>query len=646
MKKIVTLLSLAAAAGALALSAVGAKHVEESKADPATKERYIPTDSFGTLHMNYDKSIGDLLRGRNERFWSGGSGFDAQERTFNAMDTFADSIHRAGGEGWTGAIQSPDITLTNSSRRYISFLFGGGAEGAEGKIFINIWSPSLGRNVVEDIRPKFDGSGSFDESKPDDQKLNAPVSCNMAFFYLELPSELVGETFAVYVKDEKTGGYGGFTFGNLYVDQTIEDVARHFSAHKNQMKLNRFTSKWNENACNYVINTTYADSYYDTVKAAEANLRDADDDFETNVHLTNWAYDMDHSRYPNNDIANLNWAGIYSDVDEKYDEGYFSVGMPMNQTGDYYLRAEFESSGVYEDASYRLVSPSFKLSGAGFVSAKLGGGTAVLEVLDENDNVLASSATAEAVDENKLRPGFHGEANREETFNIALSGVRLNTMSRVYLDVSSHIGETVKVSIKDARTGFGWGLAYFDEIKTYYSSTPSFKVEVCRQADHYVTVPDEYVGSNSTAFGKAFAFWRNYLSVLREGSTQYCSERTSDAVKSLLNEYKDLSEAAQRIVCASQDYQRVGEGTWYDVSPSIREANDQYSISHSLAYLAAENGVSGVVVYGNAGIIQSLLVNSENQSSTVTLIAIVAIVSVMSLSVLLIIKKRKITNKQ
>ena len=608
MKKLLSILSICVGLGVCA-GLVGAKSnsSEEVSAAGPGYQTYVPvTDGWIENYANGTNDVWKLVRGRNDTFWD--------TRTFNAMDEFVDSIHKAdGGEAWRGAYRTPELTLYDNDHRYISFLFGGGPDN----IFMNVYQVS-------------GEAGAGDRIDHVHTMFDAPVrSCNMSFFYYELPSQIQpGDRFLLYVEDGRESDYGGFTFGGIHINQTLEDVAKTFSAHKTQIKLNEYYHADNLSACESILNFYANDNYYATVRTAEAALANADEDFEVNHHMSMWAYDYVNSN------ANINFNGVISDIDYKQDD-YFQVGMPSNKTGDMYFRAE--NTGVAEDAKYRLVSSEFTLSGSGFVSAKLGGGTAVLEVLDSNYDVLVSSATAEATGDNKLRPGFHGEANQAETFNIAETGVRLNTMSRVYLDASAYVGHKVRIAISDARTGGSWGLAYFDEIKTYYASTPSFKVDVATQGDHYVVIPDEYVGSASTAFGKAHAFWRSYLGLLREGNTDYCTARVSDDVKTLLNTYKSIGEDAQRIVCASQDYQRIGEGTWYDVNPTVFASNAQYSISHSLSYLAEENGVNGVVVYESGAVTSRI----NNQSNNMVILIIVISLSVLSILVLLVIKKRK-----
>ena len=153
MKKILPILSLSLASAALVLggvAALGKGAVNEVK---ATSDAVFPAPDYTTYvpvadgwientDGSAESSLASLIRGRNDRFWSGqSSGFDSQERTFNATDEFVDTIHKANGanndnksEGWRGAYRTQNLTLKDNNHRYVSFLFGGGS----GDIFVNI----------------------------------------------------------------------------------------------------------------------------------------------------------------------------------------------------------------------------------------------------------------------------------------------------------------------------------------------------------------------------------------------------------------------------------------------------------------------------------------------------------------------------
>ena len=597
-------------------------------------QTYVPVGDgwVETTDGSEKTEVGDIIRGRGERFWSGGSGFDSQERTFNAMDEFVDTIHKAKGrEGWRGAYRTPELTLADNDHRYISFLFGGG----EGDIFINIFQVSGeagSGDRIAGIRTAFNldsENGNYDSNKDKDDSLkkNAPISCNMVFKYFELPAEIKpGDRFLIYVRDGKTSDYGGFTFGGIHINQTLEDVAKYFSAHKKQVDINGYTSPWNRNASDFVLNYYATDAYYSTVRTAEAALTDADDNFEINDHLSSWAFDYEFSTAP------LDFNQVSSDRDGKD----WTERMPANKTGNRFFNAD--TTGIGEGEKYRFVSNEFTLGGTGFVSAKLGGGTAVMSLIDNEGNELVSSRIAEATGTNILNAGFHDAS----VANIMASGARLNTMSRTYLDASAHLGKRVRVVLSDDRTGGNWGLAYFDEVVTKYDVVPHLRVDQIEQQwgenpTYHGVVSDKYVGSLSTNFGKAYDFVQRYYSLMRNptNGVSWCDMLNNDDVKNLLSEYKGLALEVKSLVDNAQDYDFGKDATSENFFNE--EADTSYTIGETMAY------IDSVVSLGSPS--GSVLPNISGNDSGSTIIITFASVALFSgLAIGLIVYKRKKAN--
>ena len=595
MKRILPLIGLTTLAVGAVVGVSSIKpQTKEAKAQEPEYTTFVPlTDGYiEATDGSAGKSVDDLKRGRNERFWSGGSGFDSQERTFNSNDDFIDTIHRAGGEGWRGNYRTPEIKLVDDDHRYISFLFGGGA-GSD--IFFNVWHErnkdgsqtfpeGYNRNVIEGQQTFFDNTGHYDSEDPD--KLNAPISCNMTFRYCYIPDSVkVGDYFRLFVRDGKTSDYGGFTLGDIHVNQTLEDVAKSFSAHKIQMELNKYTSDWNENAIDYVLNFYANNSYYAAVRAAEASLTDADNNFDVNDHLSNWAYDWQFSS------AIINFNGIISDNDAKD----WTERMPANKSDNRYINADV--SGIGESEKYRIISNEFTLSGTGFISAKLGGGTAVMSLIDNTGAELVSSRVAAAEGTNILNGAFIDAG----VANIMTSGARLNTMSRTYLDASAHLGKRVRVVLSDERTGGNWGLAYFDEVVTKYTSLPTLKVDKIQQQFgenplYHGVVTDKYFGDKTTTFGKAYDFVQSYYGVMRSSSNgqSYCDVIDTTDVQNLITAYEALDSDVKALVDAAQDYDFGSSATsenWY-----LAEANLSFTIGQTMITLVAQNSGSVVKV--------------------------------------------------
>lgn len=628
MKKINKFLTTALACGVLGGSVAAAtlapRASSEVRADD-DYQTYVPvnsgwvekTDNGIDYYALDDYSA--YLRGRNDRFWSGASeGWDSQERTYNAVDQFIDSFKEGGNETRIN-YRTPELTLYDDDHRYICFNYSGLNSG---EIFINVWNVSRGFDAVTNIKPFFDEApnGTYDDNKDkaDDLKKYGEITCNQTFRFLELPSGdkgiNVGEKFLLFVHDGSTAGFGFFTFGGLYINQTLTEVAKHYSVQKTQMQLNKQlnTTPWNNNAIDYVMNFYATDDYYLAVRTAESNVDSVDDGFEVNTQLSNWAYDQSNSIYENGDLASLNFGYMYSDKEYKWG-GYFYDNdglMPLNKTGEKFLTGEPDdidtyNTGLPESAKYRLVSPEFKLSGTGLISAKIGGHYARLSLLDANYDVLATTADGDG-----NNPAFKDA----DMTNIFTSGARMCTMTRFYLDCSKYLNQRVHIAIEDSKVGGGWGLAFFDEIITKYNSLPSFVLDSLRQthpnSEHvdYGVIMNKLVLASSEedefipAFKEAFDFVEEYFEVARNSSSNYswCSVSKSD-LGTLEDDYDGLSDEAKTLVDSSEDYYYVNSqvSKVYNIGQSMSAIKTGvYPVPNGIGFLSplTSDGLSYAII--------------------------------------------------
>ena len=543
MKKLLgfALLGIAAVGASLtSIRSAKTAEIHEAKAE-ALVEKYIDVNT-----ENFDH---DLISGGNATFWNEGY-FYGTNRPF--INTFL-------REGDTFEIRSRKWV---QSGEYVSFLIGGGphyggtdenvdsSKGAPAN-FVNIWSETKGVNVGENIC----NSGFKDPT----------ISCNMIFRYVFIPEEYRGDEFLAYIRDNSSSRFGGVTFGELKVNQTWDEVVASFSNH---LATYQFSCNNTPNTNQYkAIKDFYAtNDYYADLRTALAAKESADDDFEDNDALSKWAIDRLNTVDVNGNLITIDHNRIVNNAETKGDE-YFKVPMPMNKTGDYFVNAD--TSGIAEPSKYRLVSSSFKLSGVGLISAKMGGGTAVLSLLDDDGNELASTRTAAAEGTNYLNPAFVN-GSQEDSFNIMQSGIRLNTMTRVYLDCHEHLGKTVRVAISDGRTGGEWGLAYFDDVVTKYDEYPAIQAEQITQKDgettYYGVVTDKYMGSQETTFGKAWKYVNDYYNLMRAKSNRvsWCDIKDSAEVTSLLSSYEGFDPSIKAIIDASMDYSHGKDATAED----------------------------------------------------------------------------------
>ncbi len=615
MKKILTALGLAAIAGGLTVGAVklGTKKVEQVKADEVVT-KYLPMNDTNFYRGGFsDVAMGNLISGRFETF-------HGDRRSYNAMDNFLNTMAKV-GEGETGWVRSVRWVHKGG---YVSFLLGG-----NGNNFVNIWAePEEGKengaNVFANIKNDFHASrDSYDSAYENGEASDFELSANMALKYFYIPDEYIGRELIVYIEDCTTSYYGGVVFGDLRVNQTLEEVARTFAAHKQQIALDAQSTTQNNYSATYMLNTYYVGAGYSALATAESSLDNADEGFET-YGLSNWAYDRAFSN------ANINVATIVSNNDAKD----WTERMPANKTGNLYVNAD--GSGIAEDAKYRLISNEFTLSGTGFISAKLGGGTAVMSLIDSTGAELVTSRIAEATGTNILNKGF---VDNGGVGNIMSSGSRFNTMSRTYLDASAHLGKKVRVVLSDDRTGGNWGLAYFDEVVTKYASVPTFKVDKIQQQWnesplYHGVVVDQYVGSASTDFGKAYDFVTRYYGLMRSSAHgfSWCTISEDDDVKALLAEYKTLTANVANIVSASMDYSFGASATSENFY--LTEADVSYTIGQTMTALDNELSPSS----------NKTIAMFDTNASAITFIIVVSVLGIAVASLVAaysVLKKRK-----
>ena len=571
MKRINKILTLGLSLGLLGgvLVGVSAHKRVETKADGVVKYLPMNGDNFYTCYErhnnnefddNFDgRSISDLTSPRRDTFHDG-------RKTFNALDPFLNTMSRV-DEWRVGSVRS--IRWVHKGG-YVSFLLGGNNDN-----FINVWDETDPHNVVTEARSGFYSSRGdcWDDDYRNGVKAGFELSGNMAFKYYYIPDDLIGHELIFYIRDCTTGYYGGVTFGDCRVNQTLEEVVRSFEAHKLQLKLDGELTTQNAWGRDYMLNTLYKTSYYDTLNNA-AGLLNADEGFET-YGLSNWAYDGSNS------TADINFFDIISSENAKE----WREKMPANKSDNLYVNAD--TSRIAEERKYRLISDPFTLSGTGLVSVKMGGNSSKIELLDADTLALIDGVT---------NPNFVDAY----AGNIAQSGARLNTMTRLYIDWGAHVNKKVRIALSDCREGGSWGLAYFDELITKYDNYPSFKVDLFTQNGEYFENEefhshDPYNGyildtfdarERSSAFADAYNFLKNeYFAKLHTPSTGFNFAKASDATKiAVVKAYNALTAEAKAIVNASSDLEMSGNNAdwWFNTFST------EHSISVAFAPVVEE----------------------------------------------------------
>lgn len=630
MKNIKKILTLGLGLGLLGGSLVAAgahknKNVQAEALHDVAYEKFVPMLAENLESAGF-ANVGDHIRSGHPSYWDNRY-YGTTENVLDTVDIMGDKK----GDFRTQWFKQEKSTA--EKKMYITFLLGGNTCN---NTFLNIWDETQGRDVYDHIKNVY-------YSDPD-------LRLNMCFRYFEMPTDIDGNRMLIYFnEDGGTTNCEGITFSELRINQTWDDVVASYRNFLLGYKLSSSANSENLAAYNAIMNLHNNNADYAQLKAslnALPSLNNVNDNFEVNNALVDWVLDW------NNTTAYYNKETVYSNAIEKKDD-YFYNGMPFNQSDSYFLNED--ANGFPEDQKYRLVSREFELSGHGFISAKLGGGTAVLELLDADSlEVLATTKQVYSTFEGQeiYNPGFNVPEGSRPELDMFATGARLNTMSRVYLDCHEHLysltGKKVRVALTDGRTGGGWGKAYFDDVRTNYSYFPPFEAQALSQRHyngenlewtHYGVVTDLYVGSSATTLGEAYSFVRTFWNTVRSlGSEEtWCSNKdnASTVYASLISAYEGLSDdTVKLIVDSSTDFAFIN-GTTRTAYLTSEINTSKYTVGDTMN--AIINGV-----FPEQGVSPSNLFKTTNNNSTTIVIIVISVISISSLVLLLAVKKRRV----
>lgn len=128
--------------------------------------------------------------------------------------------------------------------------------------------------------------------------------------------------------------------------------------------------------------------------------------------------------------------------------------LPYNKVGTYHF--DGWAANATESNTYWLRSSVFTLGGSGWISFKMGGNAAVVKVFKEDGTRIGE---------------FVNTAFADVAFPNIDEGCRLATMTTFAADLSDYLGERLYIELHDVSAS-GWAVAFFDDIITYYETTP------------------------------------------------------------------------------------------------------------------------------------------------------------------------------
>lgn len=651
--KLLSVLSLTALGGALVLGATAKNGIAREVKATDYETAIEMSSSFFANWSAVETALGHVpgyFKGTDATYWN-------EDNSYNALGTFFDGCNNADTKKSTGEHEGDIYTL--SSRRWrqdhtrpnIYFQWGGARDVKTDDVYLerlvfNFYATENGalvtsRDMVNDtfssltmvLRNYIVPDDVLDMFKDENQ--------NRVDFYM-----------SVDLVDGRTDNYGAHTFGYLHVNQTLQEVAdAQWLYYRNCVATSGDNGRTVEQLrSNYWLNGS--------LKAGFENS--FEEDFEdSDVFQANFMLDAGYDK--NGGDRHLDKA--ISSANYRTDPS--NTNMPFNKTGNKFFKGWYgsndgEASGYVEGDSpvYRFVSKPFHLPSNGIVSIK-----------------MANKASLHVIDFD----GGHGDLawvdcktnNPGESTNIAKDGVNAVTMVRHVINLSRYAGRLVQLAIADVEAG-GWGAAYFDELKANYTTVPALKVDVVEQVaggvTSYSALNDVYVSSVEGLAGvesfdyvnngdnpaedtspllNASKFVKSYMNLFRNNheTNRYCSVYKTQDAKDLLDTYKGLSEAEQRLVCASKDYHRKNATAenWWTIAPTFDLENgsaEAKTLGYSIAFLARENGTAGVTVYG--AVLSSIMINSViDMTNPSVIVGFVGLVTLIALLVFFATKKRK-----
>lgn len=147
---------------------------------------------------------------------------------------------------------------------------------------------------------------------------------------------------------------------------------------------------------------------------------------------------------------------------------FWNEAIPFNKGGTYFLNGWNVNA---EAEGFTIKSEIFTLGGSGQISFRMGGRTSAVIVKKADGTTIAK---------------YTNKAFKNENFPLIKNGCMLATMQSYVADLSSYLNENLYIELVDEITSLDWGVAFFDEIKTYYSSSiaaSSLKDQVVQQGE-------------------------------------------------------------------------------------------------------------------------------------------------------------------
>lgn len=342
-------------------------------------------------------------------YWAERGKFNNDGKFFSAYTNIGENgVAIGGNETARGTLTSSPFKL--GGKGWITYKLGG-AKNAD-RVYLEIVDNETGA-----VLDRF-----YNNNWADDKDGNK-TGCSMTAFKADL-SAYLGKTVYIRITDNSSSDYGLFFADSFVTYYTAEPQ------------------------------DTEKASYVKAVSKKELIYSVANNGFESR-NLDGWTI-VKNCSIPvgDNDPKPININDCVIDRTSMWGER-----LPFNNKGFFLAGLD---TGIPDSDTWTIRSSEFILGGSGWMSLRMGGRTATVKVYEANGTLLGEYRADHFRADDALFP-FVGDGDQKVSYA---------DMRTYFIDLHEHVGKKLYIELSDREMNDGWAGATFDEVVTYYETSP------------------------------------------------------------------------------------------------------------------------------------------------------------------------------